>query len=109
MAYQKLQPSQAKTIDLSADRLVSTTIISPNYGTPTPPATFTTPGINSSGSCILYVGVAGNVRVITAAGDDVTFVGVLAGTYIPVQVVQVVLTNFAAPTDTTATDIIALW
>ena len=105
MAYQKLQPSQAKTIDLSADRLVTTTIVSPNYGTPIA----TTPRINSSGSCILYVGVAGNVRVITAAGDDVTFVGVLAGTYIPVQVVQVVLTNFAAPTDTTATDIIALW
>ncbi len=53
--------------------------------------------------CVLYVGVAGNVKVTTAGGDDVTFTGVLAGSFIPVQVLKV----FA--TDTTSTDIIALW
>jgi len=53
--------------------------------------------------CVLYAGNTGNVRVLTAGNDDVTFVGIPAGSFVPVQVKRV----FA--TDTTATDIVALW
>jgi hypothetical protein len=53
--------------------------------------------------CVLYVGGAGNLRVLTAGGNDVTLFGVAAGTFIPIQVVRVYSTN------TTATDIVALW
>ena len=52
---------------------------------------------------VLYVGVGGDVRVDTAGGDDVTFVGLLAGSFVPVQVKKVYSTN------TTATNIVALW
>lgn len=50
----------------------------------------------------VYVGVAGNVAVTTVAGDVVTFVGMAAGTILPVLVTKVMLTN------TTATTMIAL-
>ena len=53
--------------------------------------------------CVLYVGGAGNVRVLTSSGADLTFVGIAAGTFMPVQVKRVYAT------DTTATDIVALW
>ena len=45
----------------------------------------------------------GDVEVVTAAGDNVTFVGVAGGTFLPVQVLQVVATS------TTATNILACW
>jgi hypothetical protein len=53
--------------------------------------------------CVLYAGNTGNIRVLTSGGDDVVFVGIPAGSFVPVQVLRV----FA--TDTTATDIVALW
>lgn len=53
--------------------------------------------------CVLYVGVAGDVKVTTAGGDDVTFTGILAGSFIPVQVLKVFATG------TTSTNILALW
>lgn len=53
--------------------------------------------------CVLYVGNGGNVRVTTAGGDDVVFVGLPSGGFVPVQVVKV------WETSTDATDIIALW
>ena len=53
--------------------------------------------------CVFYVGNTGNVRVLTAGNDDVTFVGIPAGAFVPVQVKRVFATN------TTATDIVALW
>ena len=53
--------------------------------------------------CVLYIGGAGNLRVLTAGGDDVTFTGVLAGSYLPVQVQRVFATG------TSATNIIAIW
>tara|TARA_R100001460_G_scaffold9049_2_gene22110 strand:+ start:485 stop:988 length:504 start_codon:yes stop_codon:yes gene_type:complete len=52
---------------------------------------------------VLYIGGAGNIKVTTIAGDEVTFVGVLQGTFFPVQVQKVFSTG------TTATNIIALW
>ena len=51
----------------------------------------------------LYIGVAGNVAVVTSGGDDVTFVGVLAGSILPVRCRQV------KSTGTTATNIIGLY
>lgn len=52
----------------------------------------------------LYVGAAGNVKVDMAErGTAVTFVGLQAGTLLPVQVIKVY------STDTDATDIVALY
>ncbi len=51
----------------------------------------------------LYVGGAGDVAVTTVGGDVVTFVGVLAGTVLPVYVTKVMATN------TSATSIVRLW
>ena len=58
---------------------------------------------DSNPGCVLYVGGAGDVRVLTSSGADLTFVGIAAGTFMPVQVKRVYAT------DTTATDIVALW
>lgn len=52
--------------------------------------------------CLLYIGTAGNVRVLTTGDDTVTFVAVAAG-FFPVQVIRVFATG------TTATNIIGLW
>ncbi len=52
---------------------------------------------------VLYIGGAGNVRVLTEGGNDVTFNGTLAGSYFPIQVLKVFATG------TTATNIIAIW
>lgn len=51
----------------------------------------------------LYVGGAGNLRVLTAGGDDVTLSGIQAGSMIPIRVVKVFATS------TTATAIVGLW
>ena len=51
----------------------------------------------------LYIGGEGNVRVITRNGNDLTFVGLPAGSILPVYVVRVYAT------DTTATNIIGLY
>ena len=62
-------------------------------------------GTNTAGSvepCVLYIGVGGTLNVTTAGGDVVNFVGIGAGTFLPVQVIRV---NSVV----TATDIIALW
>jgi hypothetical protein len=53
--------------------------------------------------CLLYVGGAGNVSVITIGGDLITFNGVPAGTTLPIQVRQL------RATGTTATNVNALW
>lgn len=51
----------------------------------------------------LYVGGEGDVAVITKGGNAVTFVGVLAGSILPVSVSRV------KDTGTDATNIVALW
>ena len=53
--------------------------------------------------CALYVGVSGNVVLVTSSGTVLTFVGVLAGSILPVRVQRVNATL------TTATDMIALF
>ncbi len=52
---------------------------------------------------VIYVGDAGDVKVTTAQGDTVTFVGVPAGGVIPVQVLRVWSTG------TTATYMVAVY
>ena len=51
----------------------------------------------------IYVGGAGNLKVITEAGETVTFAGVQTGTTTPVWVLKVF------DTDTTATLLLACW
>ncbi len=56
--------------------------------------------------CVLYVGTntsGTTLTVRTAGGDDVTFTGIVAGSFIPVQVIRVF------DTGTDVDDIIALW
>jgi hypothetical protein len=88
MSYQKLQAYRAAAVTPS--------------NTADIPSVSTQDGSGNNG-CVLYVGGAGNIKVTTAGGDTVTFTGVLAGSFIPVQVLRV------WSTDTTATNIIALW
>ena len=89
MAYQRLQVGRAAAV-------------TPGATTATIPSISTAAGSGNNG-CVLYVGGAGDVQVITVGGDNVTFVGVNAGTFLPVLVKQVVSTS------TTATSILALW
>jgi hypothetical protein len=86
MANQKLQVSRAATVT------PSNTVDIPFVG-----------GGDIAWPCVLYIGGAGNLRVLTAGGDDITFNGVLAGSFLPVQVTRVFVTG------TSATNIIALW
>jgi hypothetical protein len=88
MAYQKLQISRAAAVTPS--------------NTVDIPSVSTQDGTGNNG-CVLYVGGFGDVRVLTAGGDDVTFVGINGGTFVPVQVLRVFATN------TTATSIVAMW
>jgi hypothetical protein len=53
--------------------------------------------------CVLYIGGPGNITVTTNGTDIVTFVGLNAGQFVPVQVSKIFATG------TTATEIIALW
>ena len=59
-------------------------------------------GENEEGS-VLYVGTAGNLKVTTVAGDEVTFLNVSSGQFFPVQVKKVFNTG------TSADNILALW
>ncbi len=52
---------------------------------------------------VLYIGTAGNLKVTTVAGDEVTFIGINTGAFFPVQVSKVWATG------TSASNIIALW
>jgi hypothetical protein len=58
---------------------------------------------NGKEGCVLYIGTGGNLRVLTASGQDVTFTNVLGGTFLPVQILKVFSTN------TTASGFVALW
>lgn len=55
------------------------------------------------GADALYIGGAGNVKVTTSLGDTVTFVGVGAGSVLPVRVTLVFSTG------TTAASIVGLY
>jgi hypothetical protein len=71
----------------------------------TPSDTVDIPAVTggTNNGCVLYIGGAGNIKVTTVGGDDVVFVGLSAGQFVPVQVKRVWSTS------TTATNIVALW
>ena len=54
---------------------------------------------------VLYIGGAGNIKVLTSGNDIVTFTALLAGTYFPVQVKKI----FATDTTVAANTINAIW
>ena len=85
MSYQKLQAGRAAAV--------------------TPSDTVNIPAVTggTNNGCVLYIGGAGNVKVLTVGGDEVTFSSAQAGLVIPVQVLKVFSTG------TTATNIVALW
>ena len=85
MPYQKLQPARANNV------------------TPSDTENIPNPGNGSVEGCVLYVGTGGFLRVLTAAGDDITFHNVPSGTFFPVQVIRVF------DSVTTAEHIVALW
>ena len=85
MAYQKLQVGRAASV------------------TPSDTANVTSVSGGTNNGCVLYVGSAGNLRVQTVGGDDVTFNNINTGAFIPVQIVKVYATG------TTASNILALW
>lgn len=66
--------------------------------------TFSIYGDTNNG-CVLYLGGAGNITVLTVGNDTTPFIGVLAGTYLPVQVRRVLSTG----TTVAANTINALW
>lgn len=88
MATQKLQAGRAALVTPS--------------DTLTIPSVSTENGLGNNG-CVLYVGTGGTLKVQTIGGDEVTFTGILSGTFVPVQVLQVFATG------TSAQNIIALW
>lgn len=55
------------------------------------------------GATAIYVGGAGNVKLITSLGQTVTFVGVSAGQILPVRAKRVIATL------TTATNLVGLY
>ena len=52
---------------------------------------------------VLFIGTAGNIKVTTVAGDEVTFSNISSGQFFPVQVKKVFNTG------TSADNILALW
>jgi len=58
-------------------------------------------GEDDSTGCVLYIGSAGNISVVTEGGDNVLFVAVPTGSFFPVQVLKV-------NSITDASDILAL-
>jgi len=86
----------ATVLSLSADIFVA-----PGFGENY--IIYLNPQANHGVGAILYVGAAGDVKVKTTSGSVVTYVGINAGTFMPVQVTQVFATG------TTATSIIANW
>jgi len=88
MSYQKLQAYRAAAVTPS--------------NTVDIPSVSTQDGSGNNG-CVLYIGGAGNIRVTTAGGDDVIFYGILAGSFLPVQVIKV------WASDTSVTNVVALW
>ena len=51
----------------------------------------------------VYVGGAGNVSAKSVSGSDVVFTGVPAGSILPIRATRINTTN------TTATDMVAMW
>ena len=61
----------------------------------------------STRGCILYVGTGGVLNVVTAAGDEVSYVGAPTGVFLPIQVIRVL--ESLNGVNTVATNLIAHW
>ena len=61
------------------------------------------PEANHSEGCIIYCGATGDIKVTTVRGNDIVYVGVPTGTFLPVQVIRV------WENGTTATSLVANW
>ena len=64
------------------------------------------PSISGPGNarpCVLYIGTGGDLKVLTEGGDELIFVNIQDGSFFPVNVTKVF------STDTSATNIIAIW
>lgn len=85
MSYQKLQANRATVVTPSDTDNISVNTEASKSGN------------------VLYVGTGGNLKVMTVGGDEVTFVNIQDGSFIPVQVLRVFATG------TTASNIVALW
>jgi hypothetical protein len=57
--------------------------------------------VNLPTPSVIFVGAAGDVKVTTAQGSDVTFPGLQAGQVIPVQVIRVWSTGTTVTTPNT--------
>ena len=88
MAVQKLQAGRAAAVTPSNTLNI--------------PSVATQDGSGNNG-CVLYVGTGGTLKVTTIGGDEVTFTGIVSGTFVPVQVIRVWATG------TSASNIVALW
>lgn len=86
MPYSKQQPSVASVITPS---------YTVNISNPSGPD-------GKNDGSVLYIGTSGNLRVLTAGGQDVTFFSCHSG-FFPVNVIRIFATG------TTASNIIALW
>jgi len=60
-------------------------------------------GSNSNTPATLFVGVGGNIEVITLGGSTLLLKNIPSGSFMPIQVTRVRLTN------TTASDIVAIF
>jgi len=58
---------------------------------------------NATQPAALYAGANGDIAVIMEGGDEVTFVGIKAGTFLPIAVTRVKATG------TSVTNILAIW
>lgn len=58
---------------------------------------------NTHSGCVLYVGNGGSLKVTMSGGSEITFFNVQDGTFLPISVSRV------WNTETTATNIVALW
>ena len=94
----------AGTIVATVDAVVSDTVLTTSTAI-TAALTYTiySQTDNPSNGCVLFAGGAGDINLITVDDDTVLFKGIVAGQFLPVQVKRVKATN------TTATDIVALW
>ena len=69
----------------------------------TPSDTVDITGINPNTPATLFVGVGGDIQVITIGGSTLILKNIADGSFLPIQVTRVMATS------TTATDIVALF
>ena len=69
----------------------------------TPSDTVDITGVNPNTPAALFVGVGGDIQVITIGGSTLILKNIADGSFLPIQVTRVMATS------TTATDIVALF